>query len=187
MNECINIYELIQKELDKDLTSQELQFLQDHCQWCFECQNLREEYKQMETNLLSLPLLDPGFDFATNIMAKLNTHKKNKTDFYFSNTTSLVAAIIILLSSGLFFVSWLFILPLLGLLLYLFHNYWPIYYLKAMVESISNLLNASTTLEDTTSQIITPSLIGLIVFISFASFILLMRLMITNREDYRYE
>lgn len=185
MNDCLNIYELIQKELDGDLTSHEKKLLNNHCQNCKKCQSIREDFLQIEELILSTPLLDPGADFYGGIMSKLEVNSLTKRDFHLSKLTSIIAAMTILLSSGMLFIGWLFLLPIVGFSLYMISKFYSIPFLDEVLGFLNSFIYYSSNALSPLAQIFNPSFMGIIMIISFASLIILLKLLSNNREDYQ--
>lgn len=185
MNECSLIYELIQKEIDEDLTSPETEQINKHCQNCEHCQNLRNDYLQIEELLFSAPLLDPGPNFYISLVKKLEISPGVKKDFQLSKLTGLIATIAILLAAALLFISWLILLPLTGFLLSLVSNFWPIPYLVEALSFIGTFINIGFDYINTLIQILNPSLLLMMLAVSFISLIILVKIMLNAREDYQ--
>ncbi len=187
MNECSFIYELIQKEMDGDLTSPEIELLNKHCQNCEQCQKIRNDYLQIEELLFSAPFLDPGPDFYNALVNKLEVSPQVLKDFHLSKLTGLIATITILLSAVMLFISWLVLLPITGSLLYIINNFWPIPYITNALSFISSFIGICFNFIDILAQNFTPSLMLIIITISFVSLIILVKIMLKPGRIIKYE
>ncbi|NMA02261.1 MAG: hypothetical protein GX923_06825 [Clostridia bacterium] len=187
MNECSLIYELIQKEMDGDLTSPEIELINKHCQNCAQCQKIRNDYLQIEELLSSAPLLDPGPNFYSALVNKLEDSPQVMKDFHLSKLTGLIATITILLSAVMLFISWLILLPITGSLLYIVNNIWPIPYLTNVFGFISNFIGVCFNFINIIAQNLNPLLMLMIMVLSFISLIILVKIMLKPGRIIKYE
>jgi len=181
MNECINIYELIQKELDSELSPDELRLLEEHCRFCFTCHKLREEFKQTVIGLTQLPLLDPSEDFILNVLTAIDKEHGQNNNFKLSAFTGLLAGFTLAFTSGIFLLTGLLVFLITGFTVLTLNTnltnnlsktayYWLTYFYD-LIQNIVNSFNF----------FFSPTALVLLLLISLISFIFLILLLSTRR------
>ncbi|MFZ5945456.1 MAG: anti-sigma factor family protein [Bacillota bacterium] len=176
MNGCMNIYELIQKELDGELTTEESALLEKHCVHCFSCRQLREDFLQDVLALSSLPLPIPDKDFTINVMAAITKSTQQKPKHIFSNFTGLVAGLLLLLWASITIIGAAVIALIVG----------GVFYWADVLSGLGTLLYRIAKIVDILGVIFPPSLLMFLLLTSMGSFLLLMML-IYSRGTLRYE
>ncbi|MFZ7101635.1 MAG: hypothetical protein ACOWWO_03120 [Peptococcaceae bacterium] len=186
MNECMNIYELIQKELDGELTPAELQLLEDHCTHCFTCRLMRKEFTQTISGLTDLPFLDPGEKFLAKVLDEVHKEPLQQTKKISAHFTGLVAGLFLLFSSGIVIVgSVTFSLLIGGLIYYKFDHLLPSVN-HLLIKGGEYLYFPFAMLKNTFGYALSPGLLISLLLISMLSFIILVML-IYSRRTIRYE
>jgi len=145
MNECMNIYELIQKELDGELTTQEMELLDKHCIHCFTCQEIRQDFYQTIYGLSSLPELDPGEEFIETIINTIYSKSQVQKNIFSNSFTGIVAGLVLFCSSGIFLLGSIVISLIAGGFLYLGYENFSLGFVENIVYWLTygyNLLSA---------------------------------------------
>lgn len=69
---CQEVIELMHRDLDKDLNSEESERLHEHVQSCSDCAAMHERLKRLSNDLVQLPKVEPPYSIVDSIMPELD-------------------------------------------------------------------------------------------------------------------
>lgn len=179
MNQCAKTYDLIQKELDGELTTQELQLLNEHCAQCLTCQSLREEFKETTYILENLPTLNPGPQFVMEVMDAINKKSLPKTNNLENKLTGFLTGLIICFSSSIIIIGSFLTVLLMGGLMYFNSSFLKLDYL--FFDWKKYFIDIPVILGKTLVHVFSPNFIFLLFLVSMLSFIILIILLYSRR------
>jgi len=181
MNECMNIYELIQKELDEELTLEENELLEKHCSYCSACQETRLGFYRTITLLSNLPEHDPGEELVLNIMNVIEQNTTNEKHSAKAGLTGVVAGLILIFSSGMFLLGTMIISLALGSFLLVSYESTSLSFMQNITYWLNYGYNLLSILKNTFNNPYSTLAFLTLIFFSMTSFIILIILLQSRR------
>jgi len=181
MNECMNIYELIQKELDGELTPEEMELLDKHCSHCFACQELRQDFFQTIYGLNNLPELDPGEALIETIMNTIYSKSPAQKSLPSKSFTGIVAGLVLFCSSGIFLLGSVLISLIAGGLLYLGYENSSLGFIENIVYWLTYGYNLLSVFKNVFNNPYSSLFLVTVLLLSMVSFAILIMLLYSRR------
>ena len=181
MNECMNIYELIQKELDGELTTKEMELLDKHCSHCFACQELRQDFFQTIYGLNNLPELDPGEALIETIMNTIYSKSPAQKNISSKGLTGIVAGLVLFCSSGIFLLGSVIISLIAGGLLYLGYENFSLGFIENIIYWLTYGYNLLSVFKHVFNNPYSSIFLVTVLLLSMVSFTILLMLLYSRR------